>query len=65
MADTARKGRWLRPTPDRLVIALLAIEGVLALSERVHWLPKGWPVLIAVASVGVAFLFSLLWLAAR
>ena len=56
MAD-APKPRWYRLTPDRLVLLLLAVEGLLWLSERFCWFPfnqhKGWTVLIAVASVGV------------
>ena len=57
--------RWLRPTPDRLVLAVLALEGFLVLSERFQWFAfnqhKGWTVLIAVASVGVFFLLMFLW----
>ena len=65
MADPAPKARWYHPTPDRLVLALLAVECLLWLSERFQWLPfnrhKGWTVLIAVAAVGAAFLLMLLW----
>ncbi|MGD0900736.1 MAG: hypothetical protein ABR915_23130 [Thermoguttaceae bacterium] len=55
--------RWYHPTPDRLILGLLALEGLLRLSERSRWLPwhKGYAVLIAVASVGVFFLLMLLW----
>lgn len=60
--------RWLRFTPDRLILGLLAVEGFLWLSERFRWFPfnehKGWTVLIAVVSVGVAFLVMLLWFVA-
>lgn len=28
---------WWRITPERLLVALLAVEGVLLLSERFHW----------------------------
>ena len=31
--------RWYRLTPDRLLIALLPIEGLLLLSERFRWFP--------------------------
>ncbi len=31
------------------------------LTDRFHWLPKGWPVLTAVAAVGVAMLAMFLW----
>src|SRR5271157_2618165 len=54
-----------RLTPDRLVIGLLIVECLLWLSERFQRFPfnthKGWTVLIAVASVGVAMLLMLLW----
>ncbi len=47
--------RWLRPTPDRLVIGLLIVEGLLWLSERFQWFPfnhhKGYTVLVTVATV--------------
>jgi hypothetical protein len=60
--------RWFHPTPDRLILALLALEGVLLLSEQFRWFPlnqhKGWTVLIAVASVGAAMLLMLVWFAA-
>ena len=59
------KARWYRLTPDRLIAALLAVEGFLLLSERFRWFPfnqhKGWTVLIAIASVGVAMLLMFLW----
>ena len=47
--------RWFHLTPDRVVLALLAVEGLLWLSERLGWLAwhKGYAVLTAVASVGV------------
>lgn len=50
--------RWYRLTPDRFLIALLLVQGLLWLSERFRWFPfnehKGWTVLIAVAVVCVA-----------
>jgi len=59
------KLRWFHPTPGRLLIALLAVEGVLLLSERFQWFAfnekKGWTVLIAIASVGVAMVLMLFW----
>jgi hypothetical protein len=65
MADPAPKPRWYRPTPDRLILALLVVEGLLWLSERHEWFGfnqhKGWTVLIAVAAVGACFLLMLLW----
>ena len=46
-------------------MALLAVEGLLWLSERFQWFPfnahKGWTVLIGVAVVGVVLALMLLW----
>ena len=56
--------RWFRPTPGRLLPALLAVEGFLWLSECFHWIPKGWPVLSTVAGVAVFLVLMLLWFAA-
>jgi hypothetical protein len=53
------KLRWCHPTPGRLLVALLAVEGALLLSER--WFPKGWAVLIAIAAVAVTMVLMLLW----
>ena len=53
--------RWLRLTPGRLLVLLLAIEGMLWLANWFRWLPKGCAVLIAVVSVGVFFLVMLGW----
>ena len=59
------KPRWYRLTPDRLLIALLPIEGFLFLSERFRWFAfnehKGWTVLIAVAVVCLAVVLLMLW----
>ncbi len=64
MTDTTQaRVRWFHITPGRFVLALLAVEVLLRLSERVGWL--GWrrtwrqraygvSVLTAVAVVGVA-----------
>ena len=65
-----RTARWYRLTPDRVVLGLLAVEGVLLLSEWFGWFAfnrhKGYTVLIAVAAVAGAMLLVLLWfLAAR
>jgi len=50
--------RFFYPTPSWLVILSLAVTNILFLSERFQWFGfnthKGWTVLIAVASVGVA-----------
>ncbi len=56
--------RWFHLTLDRLVLVLLVWEGFLLVSARFYGLPKGWAVMIAVASVGVALLLLLLRLAA-
>ena len=57
--------RWLRLAPDRLILTLVAVQGLLYLSERFQWFPfnahKGWTVLIAVASIGLFLLLMLLW----
>ncbi|MGO8691915.1 MAG: hypothetical protein ACLQLG_20025 [Thermoguttaceae bacterium] len=60
-----RTARWYRLTPDRVVLGLLAVEGVLLLSEWFGWFAfnqhKGYTVLIAVAAVAGAMLLVLLW----
>jgi hypothetical protein len=68
MIDPEPTRRWYCLTPDRLVVALLAVEGFLLLSERCRWFAfnqhKGWTVLIVVATVGLTLLLMLLWFAA-
>ena len=49
----AAAGSASRPTA---AVVLLAVEGLLWLSERFHWLPKGWPVVIAIGAVGALLL---------
>ena len=67
MAAVAEKTRrrWIRITPDRCVVALLALEGFLLLSAWFRWFPfnqhKGSTVLITIASVGVILLLMFLW----
>jgi len=67
MADVSQEKlrRWFRVTPDRVVLALLAVEGFLLLSERFGWFAfnrqKGWTMLIDMASVAAALLLMLLW----
>ncbi len=65
MSHDASKLRWYHLTPDRLLLALLPIIGLLFLSERFCWFAfnehKNWTVLIAVAVVGVALLLMFLW----
>ena len=53
------KRRWFFPTPGKLLVVLLAIEGILFLSKP--WIPKGWAVLFAVAAVGLFLIGMLLW----
>ena len=64
MSDRTPTRRWFCPTPSWLIVALLAVEGLLFLSGRFHWptCHKGYAVLIAVASVGVVFASAALWL---
>jgi hypothetical protein len=64
MIDTTpTRVRWLHLTPGRFVLALLAVEVLLWLSERFGWLGwhKGYAVLTGVAVVGVAMLLMLGW----
>ena len=67
MADAPEKARrrWFRLTPDRCVLGLLALESLLLLSGRFGRIAfnhhKGWTMLIAAASVGVAVLLMFLW----
>ncbi len=61
--DVPTQTRWFHLTPDRFVIGLLAVEGLLWLSDRFGWLGwhKGYAVLTAVAVVGVAMVLVILW----
>ncbi len=65
MTDPIPKTRWFRLTPDRCVLALLALEGFLLLSAWFRWFPfnqhKGWSVLICLAAVGAALVLMFLW----
>jgi hypothetical protein len=58
-AEKPPNPRWFHPTPARLLILLLAVEGSLLLSKP--WLPKGYAVLIAITSVIVTMVLMLLW----
>ena len=59
------KLRWLRLTPDRAVLGLLALEGFLLLSGRFGWFTfdrhKGYAMLLTIAAVGAALLLMLFW----
>ncbi len=48
-------------TPGHCLLALLAIDFLLFLSQWCCWLPKAWPVLIAVAAVGLVMLGMVVW----
>jgi hypothetical protein len=65
MGKPKPKRRWLHLTPDRFLLALLALEGFLLLSEWFCWFPfnekKGWTVLFAVGAILVGGLLLLLW----
>ncbi len=68
MADAAEsktRRRWFRSAADRLVLALLPLEGLLILSEWFRWFPfnahKGWTVLVAIAGLGAALVLMFLW----
>ncbi|MEN6451859.1 MAG: hypothetical protein ABFC96_15320 [Thermoguttaceae bacterium] len=62
---TTTGSRSPRLTPDRIVIALLAVEAFLLLSQWFRWFTfnqnKGWAVLIAVAAVALTLLSLSLW----
>ena len=54
--------RHFHLTPGHCLLALLAVEFLLFLSQWFRWLPKGWPVLIAVAAVCVVMAGMFVWL---
>jgi hypothetical protein len=62
------KLHWYQPTPGRLLVVLLVVEGFLLLSERFACFAfsqhEGEAALIALAAVGVTLLLILLWFAA-
>ena len=61
MADDLPKRHFFSSAPGWLVFGLLAVEGLLFLAERSYWLPKSWPVLIAIAAVAVVMLLMVVW----
>jgi hypothetical protein len=66
MTIPTRKRRWFRLTPDRLILGLLAVEGLLWLSNWLCWptWQKGYAVLATAATVGVVLLAMFLWFVA-
>lgn len=68
MADPPEtpKLRWFRPTPGRFLLVLLAVEGLLWLSDWLRWPAwhKGYAVLTAVAVVAGAVVLMVLWFVA-
>ena len=56
-ATTQPRTRWFHLTPGRFVVALLAVEVLLWLSERFGWLGwhKGYAVVTDAAAVGVVY----------
>jgi hypothetical protein len=64
-ANTKARVRWFQVTPLRVVVGLLSVECLLWFSERVSWLPwrKGYAVLTAMATIGVAMLLMIVWFA--
>jgi hypothetical protein len=53
--------RWYRLTPGWVLFSLFPIEGVLLVSDWLHWIPKGFGVLIAITAVAVIMVLLLLW----
>ena len=57
--------RWLRLTPERLVLLVLLLEGFLILPQHFQWFAfnghKSWTVLICLAMVAAAFVLMFLW----
>ena len=54
---------WFVLTPDHFVTALLVAEGLLLLSRWFNLLPKGYAVMVALATVLAAISVLLLWFA--
>jgi hypothetical protein len=60
-----RPRRWFRLTPDRLVVALVALEGFLLLSQWFQWFAFNrhaiWSILIAAAAIVGVMLLMFIW----
>ncbi len=50
-------------TSDRVLLALLPVWAGLFLCEHFRWLPRGYPVLLALATLAAILVFLLLWFA--
>ena len=67
MADAIeeRPRRWFRLTPDRLVVALLALEGFLLLAQWFQWFAFNrhaiWSILIAASAIAATMLLMFFW----
>ncbi|MGO9113208.1 MAG: hypothetical protein ACLP9L_28575 [Thermoguttaceae bacterium] len=61
MDETAQARVRFHFTPGHCLAALPAVEFLLFLSQWFRWLPKGWPVLTAVAAVGLVVLAMFVW----
>ena len=61
MPATIPDTRCFHLTPGHCLLALLAVEGLLFLSQWFRWLPKGWPLLIAVAAVAAMIVAMFVW----
>ena len=59
--DAASNRRFLHLTPDRVLLTLLPIWGALFLCQHFGWLSKGYPVLLAVATLTAILLLVFLW----
>jgi hypothetical protein len=65
MKTAKTQPRWLRLVPDWLALGLLALEGFLPLSARLHWLSKGWALLIALLAAAVVACVMFAWFRRR
>jgi hypothetical protein len=59
--DRPKKLRWYHPSPGRLLFLLLPLDAILFASDWIQLSPKGWTVVLALASVAAAMLALLFW----
>ncbi len=64
MPKHGRRRRSFHLTPERVLLGLPSLWGVLFLLEHFQWLRNGFSVLLALASMGMIVLFLFLWFAA-